>query len=82
MPKDPRERAEAWTEWLQREEDAHGRIAAAKQARAEEEEHRAEPIPAAGPGPDETCDAWYQRYFAYQKELGRSSAKDAFGCWR
>jgi hypothetical protein len=42
--------------------------------------HGAEPVPTAPP-PEETCDAWYERYFAYQRELGKSSARDARYCW-
>lgn len=62
--------------WAQEREDATQTIYRAKLAQQAAEE--AERAASAG----ETCDAWYERFYAEQVAEGRSSARDARYSWR
>ncbi len=58
---------------IQEREDKHGALLAKKLAKA---------VALAPKSAGETCDEWYARYHAYQRELGRSAAPDALSSWK
>ena len=66
------DQARAYAARLQALEDEHGALLGAKR----------QAVATLAPKESETCDEWYERYYAYQRELGRSAAKDARSSWR
>lgn len=71
-----RSRADEWAQWLQEQEDKTGELLAKRRSNAAAA--RREDVDGTKL---ETSDEWYDRYHAYQVELGRSAARDARICW-